>query len=318
MKKIANKFNYVISDKDSTVRDWAKTLTNREYADFSNVDLSGVNLSSLGDKLNDADFYKCNLTGAKLKNTQLHEAKFSYANLTDADLEGSDCNSASFFEANVNKCNFHDANIGGANFHSCKNLTNAKGLEFSQMHSIARIDDLDKIDIPWYDKYLSWEYIRGAGKLPIFGASYISLVFIPIFFYIIALYNNNLEKAVEFSDVIMSDSEEATLLKYENWKNSIHPVNLPAKSVVFYFGTLLLAIASTIFALACPDRIKNFSREEWIYGNHQHEIYYSSLAWKKRTLRVICSFSYVIGGGMVLFFILNKLLNAGIFIISNS
>ena len=44
----------------------------------------------------------------------------------------------------------------------------------------------------------------------------------------------------------------------------LHPIAVPSLTLDLLLFFVLLAVASTIFAMACPSRIKEFSYERWV------------------------------------------------------
>jgi hypothetical protein len=91
----------------------------------------------------------------------------------------------------------------------------------------------------------------------------------------------------------------------------LHEEPIPSKWKLLLFSTLSLAVASTIYALRCPPRIKAFSRDQW-RDEHRHSlVHYWADAWKMRWLRLVCFAMYVAGGLGALYVLVTKLWCAG-------
>ena len=93
-----------------------KTLENHQFfleglggerADFSNQDLSYLNLSNMN--LSKAIFKNTDLSHSILNNTDLKSTDFSAANLTEANLSGADLRDSNLVRANLTKANLSDS-----------------------------------------------------------------------------------------------------------------------------------------------------------------------------------------------------------------
>lgn len=306
--------------KPEEYREWVKGTTEYGTLDFHGKDLAEAQFYNLGEKMKGVDFSEANLTKANLQNnSDMRDASFFETNLKDADLSNSNCLNAIFYGADLDGVNFLSCNISGANFQKSKNLSRTKNLEFVTFLDINKIDGLNEITIPWYDRNVSWERIKNIGKLPLFGASYLSLVLMPIVFSIIAYYNHNVTSFIDFAgEAIKTFNNTGLENAFQVWKEGVTLDGLPKDMMLFFVSSILLAIASTIYAFYCPNRIINFTREEWQYNNKEQLIYYLSHSWKKRPARLISGITYLIGGLGALMFIINKLWITALYILQNT
>ena len=293
-------------------REWMKSQDHNDHFDFFGKDMPKACFFNLGTYLLSSDFGETNLSKSQFQNNNcLWKVNFTKANLNDADFTKSNCKNSTFYEANLEGANFLNCNLSAVNFDNSINLSKAKNLEYTETNSETTINHLT---IPWYDRYFSWEMISTIGKLPLFGASYTALIAMPIIFSLIAHYNKNIQSLK--SGVSLNTDPFLNSLKVilENLKL----YSLPTGMLWFFSASLLLAIASTIYSIACPKRIKTFNREEWQYDNKEHLLHYLAHSWKYRLWRLVAGITYLTGGSIALIFILIKLWSAGIYIIDNT
>jgi len=92
---------------------------------------------------------------------------------------------------------------------------------------------------------------------------------------------------------------------------------IPALSLEALISAVLLFVASGLFALPCPPRIKQFSSEEWCHQLGQPLVTYWPRAWRYTPARFLCGSFYAIGGGLALWVITVKLLETAIYIWRN-
>src|SRR5262249_23673294 len=149
----------------------------------------------------------------------------------------------------------------------------------------------DRVIREWPERWADWETIRIAGRLPLFGASYSALIVIPAYLYALEVYNGkvNAARAWVQASSVPSRASEAIVAH-------LHEEPMPARWGLRLVSTILLAAASTIYALACPSRVKSFSRDQWC-DEHRHSlVHYWADAWRMRSLRLACAAMYLLGG----------------------
>lgn len=207
----------------------------------------------------------------------------------------------------------HTVAFEAVRFFNVRGLPSCTGLD--QVEVAARGQeqlnrDLAAARLGLLDRLASWERLRSVGRLPLFGTSLTALVAIPILFFWLALYNDQLERLHRLASA--EDAPWAALL------GALQPVPVPALSFWLLLSTLLLGIAATLFALLCPPRIREFSLERWTDELRQPATRYLPASWSRRRARAIAAPCYVIGGGGTLAILLVKLWNAGAFILRHS
>jgi uncharacterized protein YjbI with pentapeptide repeats len=298
-------------------------LTNRDFSglDFSHRDLSRINFGS--SDLMDADFTGAKMHGVTFANAKLQGAKLINCDLTRANLSAADLNNAklmyaSFSRAILDRAILAEADISGADFFEAQlNLVSfklARGVPKAQHLLTTKISS----DVQYFstvirelpERLLDWEKIRVAGRLPLFGASYAGLIVIPTYVYILQIYNQNVEAArtwISAHTATNGLSEAAT----ERILTHLHTEHTPDSFFLLFISTIALAIAATIYAIACPSRVKEFSRDQWCDQFGHSLVHYWPDAWKGRWLRLVCAFLYITGGIGAGYVLIQKLYYVG-------
>jgi uncharacterized protein YjbI with pentapeptide repeats len=285
-------------------------LSNRDLhaMNFEHAQASGVNFSN--SDLTEARFSGANVSEARFRRANLARAQASQANFMRADLvranfSRANLQAADFTAADVAHANFHEASLNGAVFFDVTG-SHLAYLRSTTIHPQNDVRYFDQVIRKWPEWLVDWERIRTFGRLPLFGASYSVLILIPTYLYALSVYNNLVTAArawIEHSGLSARGSE--IILRY------LHEEPIPSRWKLLLLSTLSLAVASTIYALGCPPRIKAFSRDQWC-DEHRHSlVHYWADAWKMRWLRLICFAMYIVGGLGALWVLLTKLWCAG-------
>ncbi|KYK50147.1 hypothetical protein A1D31_39335 [Bradyrhizobium liaoningense] len=305
-----------------------------EGAPFSEgTDLSGCIF--LGANLNDCKlprirFEGCDLSYSTFRSANCTDSSFDGADLTETDLSHATLHRCSFRLAGLKGANLRSARLDGADFGKAKFLENfvdgASFNEVSGLHRAERLETvrigevlpryLDTVIVPRIDRWLSWERLRVTGKLPLFGASYSALLAMPFFFYVFELINGKIEQLRNIAATMPADGTLAPLARAILLH--IHKEPVPDLSKLLFLSTIVLAIGATIYAIGCPGRVKEFSKEQWQDQLKQSLIHYLPFSWSTRPARIICALAYAVGGTGVLFVLLTKIYNALVFLWQNS
>jgi uncharacterized protein YjbI with pentapeptide repeats len=281
----ANLSNHDLADIDLSGRDLQHTR-------FQHARLSGTKL--LGSNLTGADFSSSALDNANFTNANLTQASLSHANLSMAILVG-----ASLYRANLQQANLTEADVTDADF--CEAILQdsifdgvigtfrARNLRTSNVERDVRY--FANVVREWPERWFDWERIRIAGRLPLFGVSYSALILIPAYIYALEIYNRWVNAAKAWAEgPSLPASASKTILAH------LHEEPTPSKWGLLLASTFLLAIASTIYTLRCPSRVKSFSRDEWCDEHGHSLVHYWADAWKWRPLRLLCAAMYLLGG----------------------
>jgi hypothetical protein len=167
------------------------------------------------------------------------------------------------------------------------------------------------------DKWLDWEHVRIAGRLPLFGASYSVLVAIPLFFYALEVYNDKVVLLRSWAEKSIASTATGDYHIAETILQRLHPLPVPGLSALLLASTAFLAIGATIYAVWCPSRVKEFSRDQWRYQLGLSVVHYMADAWRRRPLRLAALFFYTTGGIGAGFVLLTKLIGVAKFLVSS-
>ncbi len=143
--------------------------------------------------------------------------------------------------------------------------------------------------------------------MPLFGLSYSVLTLIPAYIYLLAWYNSQVEKLHE-----LPTTGDLSILQH------LHKLPLPSRSLILLISTILLAVASTLYTLFCPSRIREFTKDVWCDQLNRSLLNYWPLAWQHRHLRAVSGFCYLVGGVGALSILIEKLGNAAVYIWKHS
>jgi uncharacterized protein YjbI with pentapeptide repeats len=278
-------------------------------ANFSRAKLERANLSSAN--LENVNLYDANLTGtvfsgASLVSANLRRAKLIRANITQANLNKADIHGADFYEATLDS----------ASMELVRGASSARNLLTTRINQdVVYFRDVER---SWTERFLDWERIRVVGRLPLFGASYTGLIIIPVYVYLLGIYNEKLEAAGTWiahtagtASGLPSSVANAVLAH-------LHPERVPRDFFVLFISTIFLAVASTIYIAACPSRIKEFSRDQWCDELGRSLVHYWPEAWKFPLLRLTSATLYVVGGLGASYVLLKKLWRVAVILYHSS
>lgn len=280
---------------------------------FQRSNLEGANFSNA--KLAETDFHGANVRAGNFKGADLSRANFQQANLTgadlsDANLSGAHLNVTTLDSANIERANFFEANLSYASMQHAKGAPWAKHLLSTRVDQDIRY--FPTVIRDWQERWFDWERARLAGQLPLFGASYAGLIAIPIYVYALGIYNDKIEAIRTWLTHVPGDPNSISKATAGAVMAHLRPEPIPESFFILYLSTVCLAIAATIYALACPSRIKSFSRDHWCDELGKPLIHYWPEAWRTRYLRMCCIALYVAGGLGALYVLVTKLLWVGI------
>ena len=182
-------------------------------------------------------------------------AYFELATLTEVSLRHANLKESNFVRANLG-----NADISHADFYETI-LTDAR-MERLRGAPIARNLLTTRIERPVYyfesailslcDRWLDWQTVRIAGRLPVFGASYSALIAIPFFFYLLEIYNDKIALVRRWAEQTLARGAAADYYISSAILERLHPLPVPALSALLLISTIFLAIGATIYALGVP------------------------------------------------------------------
>jgi hypothetical protein len=142
-------------------------------------------------------------------------------------------------------------------------------------------------------------------------------VAIPFFFYVLEIYNDKVGLLRSWAgDAIGRVGMDQTALA-QTVLQRLHPLPVPELSALLLVSTILLAIGATIYALACPSRVKEFSLDQWRYQLGLSAVHYLTEAWRRRRLRVATLAFYSLGGLGAAIVLLSKLASVTAYLLKN-
>ncbi|MGM4929667.1 pentapeptide repeat-containing protein [Tardiphaga sp. 619_E2_N8_5] len=279
-----------MSDPSSValLRDRQNFLAHHKAGTLPRLDLSNETISFdfSGLELSEVDFRGCTLRGSSFRGSRLQRCDFSGSDWADCEFESAYFNSGVFAKVR--------------NAHKARHLHTVAADGFNtQFEFVIRPICLR----------LDWEALGALGRLPFFTASTTALVTIPIFIYMLALYNQHLlaiKLAVQAAGV-STPSIEAALAK-------LKPMGPPSLSLWALAAAFLLFIASGLYSFLCPSIVKQFSKDQWRYQFQQSRLTYWAQAWRFTLLRNVSALFYLIGGAIAVVVLSIKLYDAAMYI----
>lgn len=272
-----------------------------ESAHMEEVTLTSARLTNArldGATLTGGDWRSANCGGISLKEAVARNCDFQgcalgRAHLEDADLTGAKLGKAGLVGTNLNGCNLQGANLDGAD------LTNTAWREakinvetsfiatvWDQNHDPPN-DGADQLDIGRWRSFFNWATIRFAGSLPLFSGSYLLLTF-----------TLSVATAVNW------------LNQTEVLQSMTYPVPMPPRIIALLAGSTFLAVGTTVFEFACPARVKEYSRTQWIEELRRPGILYVSDTLQKPAATAFALVLVVLGGLTVGFFFIERVIAA--------
>jgi uncharacterized protein YjbI with pentapeptide repeats len=297
--------------------------------DLRGVDLSNANLHRAN--LREANLQGANLQGANLWGANLNMADLAHANLREATLIRATLCSANLLSADLSNADLPSADVRGANLllanlHRAF-LVNLQGAEYAHHLETVRLNPVedtqrgtrdidprgfDQCRRPWPERDCDWERLRTMGRLPLFGISYAALLLILVLLFVFDAYNSHADTIREMIVAWMGSLIEQDPAipgnplhsVYERVQELFQRRKLPRRVIQTFASIIFLTIASTLYTLYCPPRVKEFSRDQWCNQLDRPLIHYWPLAWKHRWKRLTCAACYVVGGCAALMLIL--------------
>jgi uncharacterized protein YjbI with pentapeptide repeats len=264
--------------------------TRLEGASLVDTRLAGANFELA--KLDDATLEgatgtaSLTLASARMKRLRASGLDLEGANLQSAYLEGADLRGANLSRANLIGVNLLRADLRDANLYAAhltnttwgevrlNKATNLSMTVFRPEHDSPN-DRSDELGLTRTQQTLSWTSIRFLGEIPLFGASYALLV---------------------ATLVVVSGIQWLNLNPFV--QSFQYPIPVPAPSRLLLLGSILLAVGATVFQIACPPRVREFSRVRWVEELGRSGARYSWEALQRPLAATICGL-FVAGGGLL-------------------
>ena len=238
----------------------------REENPHTRLDLRDVDWHNAD--LHEADLFGADLRGADLTSANLVRARLFVADLRGAQLRVAALHKADLAGARLEGADLLRARLTGAHVRSVRGAYWANYLETVAFEGIEGIPPEDAHGFEtckrsWPERWFDWERLRIMGRLPLFGISYTTLIFILTAFYGLALYNEKIDLVQAWAQQAVTSPDHPLYRLAPLILDRLHRLSIPRLSFVLLLSTILLAAGSTLYTLFCPSRIKKFSRDQW-------------------------------------------------------
>jgi len=197
-------------------------------------------------------------------------------------------------KSSIQGADFSEARLDNASMQLVTGAPEARNLLTTKV--AGDVEYFSSVVRDWPEYWVDWERIRIAGRLPLFGASYSGLIIIPTYVYLLGIYNDKVEATRAWITQTSGTLNGLPVATATAILEHLHVEPIPESFFLLLISTFCLAIAATIYALACPARVKEFSREQWCHELGHSLVHYWPEAWKRRTLRLACAILYTAGG----------------------
>jgi len=267
-------------------------------------------------------YNQCDMTGTLFRWANLSGAELVRSRLCRVDLFRAGLSNSRLDEADVAGADFHEADINDSLWQDIQNLAGARNLPTTRIADGHDPKYVDTYAPPFFERWCSWEKIRTFGRLPLFGVSYAAVILIPTYIYFRAWYNTQAAAVRHRLGAVEAKADaaglEETSEKIVALSTQVHDLPMPSWSLITFISCVLLAVASTLYAIWCPSRIREFTRDVWRDQLRKPLIHYLPFSWQRRWLRVTCMLCYVVGGGLAVIVLVRKLGSAGLYIWEHS
>jgi uncharacterized protein YjbI with pentapeptide repeats len=310
------------------------TRANLDHATLRNVNITGVDCSTVsitdsfslthsvatsarfdtlaadsanfsGTTAGHASFKHCCFTYSDFTALIAPHTDFSNAVLKDSNFAGADLSHANFHHADLRRCFLEDVNVSRASFIRTRGLW---GEQRAHLHNVRNAEWA--IYHPASD-FLNWARLRFISTLRLFGVSYVA-------FFAILLYGGFARWQQEILSALLAHSSPGTDAHAAfQFLNAMPHVPFSPALGGQLVALLLLAIGSTVYAIACPALIQENSETRWSRELHNPVIEYRAALWSRPWARYICTVFYVLGAAYTLLYIGSRFVRVVAFAINS-
>ena len=312
-------------------------------ADLSNSTWRSAKLSDVhGHRatLNESDFRQavlkdCNFTQALFIRADIRARKFHSCTLRQCDLTDAKLDPTELYNTTLRGSRLHRAQVSELKL-SEADLSNVKGL-FGPNRVFTRVcgikehhTEAARFHRPWKirkgiiglaDRAVdnlerhaaNWEFLRAIGQFRLFGVSYLAVIAITSYTLLARWHNTRVvssaHTAAERARQTGEDDMWATLL------GSLPHLPTPAHLGYQLAATALLAIAATVYALRCPNEVREATEVGWTRRMGQPLWEYRSAKWSRALARYLCLAFFVVGGSYTLYYLVARSLSAVMYLL---
>jgi uncharacterized protein YjbI with pentapeptide repeats len=110
------------------------------------------------------------MTAADCEGANFESARLTEASLRNANLKGSNLSRANLCDADISHADFYEAILSDARMERVRGGPAARNLLTTRIER--QVYYFESAILSPLDKWLDWQTVRIAGRLPVFGASY--------------------------------------------------------------------------------------------------------------------------------------------------
>lgn len=312
-------------------------------ADLRDADWTGAKLFDVRGhraKFNGSDFQRavltqCDMSEARFLHTKISPAEFHSCTLLRCNLRWAELSGTVFDNSTLRGSQLHLAQLSGLKL-SEANLSNLKGL-FGPNRAFTRgagIEDHHtesaRFHRPWIvcndargmggwvvdilERHAAnWEFLRAIGQLRLFGVSYLAVIAITSYTLLARWHNTRVvssaHTAADRARQTGEDDMWATLL------GSLPHLPTPAHLGIQLAATASLAIAATIYALRCPNEVREATEVGWTRRMGQPLWEYRSAKWSRAWARYLCLVFFLAGGSYTLWYLFTRSWSAVVYLL---
>jgi Pentapeptide repeats (9 copies) len=258
------------------------------------------------------------LRGKDLSEFNLSGMNFSEFDLRDCSFENTILEDANFCHTNLARARLITYRLRGLQLTGARHLF---GRSAAILPSVTRKDSAE-LDheflrelylVVTHDSwdFLPWSILASIHKLRIFAVSYLSILILTAYAYLIKWMNAGVDGYRDWARSVSGNCEVSTL----KWL-CVLP-EFPA-----YPGTgrqllmlVFLAIAATIYLFFCPAEVKENTRSRWVFELRQNIIYFQAADHSRLFLRYVCGALYTTGGLYTAFVLWKKVWGALLYLL---
>lgn len=275
----------------------------------------------------DSGFSKAKMTLAHFHFCTLHKCTFRWAQMDGTTLEKTSLRGSRIHLACLNRLIMSEVDLAGI-----------KGL-FGPNRAFTRVDRNFRIEDhytesarfhrPWkirkglaglYDRSIdrlerhaaSWERLRTIGQLRLFGVSYLAVVVIASYT-LLAKWHNTRVVATAHQAAERAEAAGETDL-WATFMRLLPELPTPAHLGWQLLMTGLLATAATIYAMFCPNEVREATEVGWTRRMGQPLWEYRSAKWSRAWARYPCLILFLIGGLYTLGYLLVRSYSAIVYL----
>lgn len=204
-------------------------------------------------------------------------------------LSGADLRGASFAESNLSHSKWDGAKID--------RYTNFDNAVFDEKHPITR-DGSEYLKFSWFGRNwpFNWGAIRMIGNSPIFRVSWGLFIFSLFAINTIGFLNET--KPVVFE--------------------GLNYIPVPHKLYLIVISSLFLIIGGLLFSWHCPEKVRAFTKSEWVFEHRHPRVEYLIECLQKPYWLTATIFSLLVGGSIALWLIGGSVMRALFYVLLGS